>query len=200
MFLDSDDIIYPDSITKTLNFIEKYPEARFAISCPKLINSKASSLTSSQAIYNHFFKTPFLLSGPGGTVHRKSYFQELNGYTTKYGPANDMYHNLKASCYSSIIILPFEISYYRIHDQQESNDKFKYIYNNYNYLKDAIIQLPLKLSPKQKRIVQNKNRRRLIFNVVKYFKRTRDFKMVLFALRKTKFGLYDFIIGLFHFN
>jgi glycosyltransferase involved in cell wall biosynthesis len=136
VFVDSDDKILPGGIQKLVEAMELFPGSSFGMYSP--LPGTPYELKSDEAIYNHFFKEPFLMMGPGGTIQRLSFFKKLNGYPEKYGPANDMYYNLKACCHSSIVIMPFEFMYYRRHEGQEINNASSYLYNSYLYLKDAI--------------------------------------------------------------
>jgi glycosyltransferase involved in cell wall biosynthesis len=198
MFVDSDDIIFKDSISRCVTYMIEYPDVKFGISAVKYINEGIRYLNSSKAIDIHFFTYPILMSGPGGTIHRRKFFNQLNGFPIDYGPANDMYHNLKAALASPILLFSFEISYYRIHTEQESSNKFRYLYNNYNYLKDAIQNLSFQLTARQKKWIHNKNRRRLVFNLLTHFMHTYNLKDIALVLNKTKFSFTDFYKGVFH--
>jgi glycosyltransferase involved in cell wall biosynthesis len=200
IFLDSDDVLYIDSIDKCLKIMECNPDSYFGITCSKLGLSHYSKLSSSEAIKKHFFETPILMSGPGGTVHRSKFLRELGFYPIKYGPANDMYHNLKAASYTSIILLPFEISFYRIHNDQESNNKYSYLYNNYNVIKDSVIELPLNLDINEISWVTKKNNRRFVINLIKLFLNKFNLNLIIFAIKKTDFKFRDFVNGIFHLN
>jgi hypothetical protein len=158
---------------------------------PVLIQSPAS-------IRKHFFEKPFLVMGPGGTFIKKSFFDRLNGYPVLYGPANDMYFNLKAAYKGSILLVPYIFVNYRRHEGQEINNKYGYIIHNYNYLEDAITNMDLPLTKKEKNYLQLKNRRRFVTNLFQYFITTRNLSEVTGAIRKTNFGPADFIKGLFH--
>ncbi len=95
----------------------------------------------------------------------KVFMQKINGYPEKYGPANDMYFNLKACCYSSVLLLPFEFMYYRRHDGQEVNNRFSYLYNNYLYMRDALDDLPLPFTREKLTWLKKKNKRRFIVHL-----------------------------------
>ncbi len=71
--------------------------------------------------------------GHDGTIIRRSFFKKLNYYPTKYGPANDMYFNLKAACVSAVVLMPFNFSFDKRHEGQEINNKYSYLINNYCY-------------------------------------------------------------------
>jgi len=200
MFLDSDDVMYKESIIKCVELMEKNPDCGFGISSFNLNTTALIKLTTEETIRTHFFFKPILMSGPGGTIHRLSYFREINSFPVKYGPANDMYHNIKAACFTNVIVFPFEVCDYRIHDEQESNNRFSYLYNNYNYLNDAIFELPLNLTNSEKKWIIQKNKRRLVTNLFKHY--FSNFKMheIHFVLNKTNFHFKDFLNGVFHLN
>ena len=139
-----------------------------------------------------------MLIGPGGTIMRRSFFEKVMGYPVKYGPANDMYFNLKAACFSSIVLLPFQFMNYRRHEGQEINNSSSYLYNNYLYLKDALAELPLSLSSKELMWLQKKNKRRFLVNICKYFLKTRDINKIKHIFNLTKFRFTDALDAIFH--
>ncbi len=196
MYVDSDDTILKDGIEKCLNAMSVFPNAGFGI-----FNTSYGKdpvlLDSSIAIKDHFFNKPFLIIGPGGTILRRSYFEQIKGYPEKYGPANDMYFNIKAACFSPVVLLPFTFMNYRKHEGQEINNTSGYLFNNYLYLKDALKELPLKLSKKEKLWVKKKNKRRFLVNVVKYFLRTGDIAKTKDILNTTEFSVSDAVQAVF---
>ncbi len=136
MFVDSDDTIFENGIENCVLLMQEYPQTFFGM---RLFNKPGDpfDIKPKEAIYLHFFDEPILSIGPGGTIIKRDFFEKINGYPEKYGPANDMYFNLKATCYSGIVMIPFEFMYYRRHEGQEINNKQNYLKNNYLYLKDA---------------------------------------------------------------
>lgn len=195
-YLDSDDRMLPEGLEKCVHAMQLFPGAGIGM---YWLYSKGESfsLSSEEAIRQHFFKQQLLIIGPGGTLLRRSFFEKLKGYPQKYGPANDMYFNLKAACNSELVLFPFEFIYYRQHDSQENKNQYSYLYNNYLYLKDALNELPLPLSAKEKEWISDKNKRRFFVNLFKFFYRTRDLRKIAKALRITSFGINDFIRAVF---
>lgn len=196
MYVDSDDTILPGGIERLIAPMNLFPEAAFGMYSP--IKGEPYELKSVEAINNHFFKEPFLMMGPGGTIQRLSFFRQIGGYPEKYGPANDMYYNLKACCNSSIVILPFEFMNYRRHEGQEINNRQNYLYNNYRYLRDALAELNLPLNPKKINWLQKKSKRRFVTNVVEYFFKTLDTKGTKDAIKNAEFSIRDAFQGIFH--
>lgn len=197
MYVDSDDRILKDGIEKCVNAMISFPNSNFGIYS---LNEKSEpyELDSADALQRHFFKTPFLIIGPGGTIIRRNFFEEIKGYPEKYGPANDMYFNLKVCSYTNIIMLPFEFIYYRRHEGQEINNSYNYLINNYIYLRDSLEQLPLQLEKAELEWIEKKNKRRFFVNIVKYFLQTKSIARTREVLKKTNFGLGDAFEGVFH--
>ncbi|MBN9351766.1 MAG: glycosyltransferase family 2 protein [Chitinophagaceae bacterium] len=199
-YVDSDDSIYPDGLEKIMQILDNLPDVSFVtrvydnkISSPILLNSKKS-------VYTHFFEKPFLTLGPGGTMIRRSLFEKIGGFPVKYGPANDMYYNLKAASNGNTVLIPFEYMNYRRHAGQEINDRFSYLFNNYLYQSDALRELPLQLKKNEIDWLMLKNKRRFSVNLIKYFFRTFNVKKLRYAIARANFTFGDFLQGIFHTN
>ena len=197
MFVDSDDKILVEGIERCVETMQIFPQSSFGMNSHET-SKPAFLLDSTKAIQTHFFKTPFLMIGPGGTITRRSFLESINMYPVKYGPGNDMYFNLKAACSTPIVMLPFEFMYYRRHEGQEINNSYSYLYNNYNYMKDALADLPLPIPNKQKKFLAKKNKRRFTVNILKYFFKTLNFSKTKKAIKEANFSIKDALIGIFH--
>lgn len=196
MYVDSDDKLNFNTISKILFSDEIIRHLNFAMFWHH--SNNIFSLNGDEALRIHFCEKQFLYFGPGGTFIRKSFFAAIGGYPEKYGPANDMYFNLKACTYSSIHLYPFEFIFYRFHVGQELNNKLGYLYNNYLYLRDAFNHLKLPFNNSEIEILHKKNKRRFIVNLFKYFFSTFNFPKTIYAIKKTGFNLNDLIVGIFH--
>lgn len=197
MFVDSDDKTLPDGITNCVTAMQLFPDSSFGMFI-KNNESTAYCLNSEEAIQNHFFKIPFLFIGPGGTILKRSFFNKINEYPVKYGPANDMYFNLKAVCNTPIVLLPFDFVFYRRHENQEINKADVYLIHNYTYLRDALAELPLPLSHKEINWISKKNKRRFVVNIFKYFIKTFNVRNTIYTIRQARFSFRDALIGIFH--
>lgn len=197
MYVDSDDKILKDGFERCINTMQQFPEANFGM---QLHGEEKPPffLEAKQAIEQHFFKQPMLMMGPGGTIIRRSFFESIGRYPVLYGPANDMYFNLKATAAGGVVMMPFTHNFYRIHDGQELNNKYSYLYNNFNYLRDALQQLNLPLTAKQKEWIQNKNRRRFLTNLLRYFFRSGNAGKTIRARQLAGFGIRDAWKALVH--
>ncbi len=196
MHVDSDDTIFPDGIEKCVHCMSLFPEGNFG-----MLNyyvKEATLAPSAQTIHNHFFKISTLGIGPGGTIIKRSFFEKINGFTAKYGPASDMYFNLKAVSQSPLVLLPFEFHHYRRHEGQEINNQYSYLYNTYAYLRDALKELDLFLTPIEIKWLRNKNDRRFFVNIVRFFFKSRDFVKTKEAIKKSGFGFRETLSAIFH--
>ena len=200
LYVDSDDSIYPDSIDYCVTKMREFPTADMGMVYVVGRLTQPVLLAPEEALHRHFFGTPYLLIGPGGTFLRRSFFEKTGKYPTRYGPANDMYFNLKAANNGTILLFPYEFLNYRRHEGQELNNEESYLTNTYIFLRDALNELDLKISPKEKRWVADKNRRRFMVNMSKYFLKGLRFKKTFEKLKKAQFGFADACKGVFHFN
>lgn len=196
-YLDSDDKMLPGGLAMCIDAMQKFPQS--GIGMYWLYSKEAPfCFAGNDAIKQHFFKQQLLIIGPGGTLLKRSFFEKMGGYPEKYGPANDMYFNLKAACYSDVVLFPFEFIFYRQHEAQENKNQFGYLYNNYLYLSDALNELPLPLSGKEKQWIANKSKRRFFVNLVKHFFTTGNLKQIIVAVKKSRYSFSDLLNGLFH--
>ena len=195
-FVDSDDKTYPDSLAYCVNSMLQDINADMGILCrvPELCEK---ILNPEQSVQYHFFDKQFLIIGPGGTITKKSFFDSINGYPEKYGPANDMYFNLKAASHGNLKCLCKEFLYHRIHEEQEANNEFSYLINNYLYTKDALKEIQLPLTLEQIHYLSKKNKRRFVVNLFNYFLKTMDLKKTRQVIKKTEFTFKEMLQGIF---
>lgn len=198
MYLDSDDSILSDALDYIVKAFVSHPEAMHStIYYHKL--TEPALMSSHDAINNHFYVNNMLATGPGARVFKRSFFESLGGFPVKYGPANDMYFNIKTTTSDPILLLPYVYLNYRIHDMQENKNKFAYLYNGYNYFND-VMQIPeLTLTEYQRQMLLLKNKRRFLVNLLRYFFKTGNILKVKEALEKSNFTISDCLRAVFQF-
>lgn len=196
MFCDSDDTLVKDSISNIVTLAQSDNEFNFAFSWAEC--NVPTKISSHDALNKHFFGQQFLFIGPGGTFMRKSFIQKIGGYPVKYGPANDMYFNLKVACKSTILLIPFDLMIYRQHENQEIKNNYGYLYNNFRYMKDALDELPFPFSTRQIKWLKKKNYRRFLVNLSNYFLNTWNYKNTINAWRLADFKFKYFLQAIFH--
>lgn len=196
MFCDSDDTLMQDSISKIVSLAESDSQFNFAFSWA--FCKEPTKISSYDALNKHFFGQQFLFIGPGGTFMRHSFVQAIGGYPEKYGPANDMYFNLKVACESTILLFPFDLMFYRQHENQEINNNYGYLYNNFLYMRDALVEIPFPFSDRQIEWLKKKNYRRFLVNLFNYYLKTRNYKNTINAWKLADFKFKYFFQGIFH--
>lgn len=196
MYVDSDDSIKYNAIAYIVESFLKYPTALHSAIYYESDLIDPSVLDSAFAIRNHYFKNNSLAGGPGSRVFKKQFFDELGGYPEKYGPANDMYFNVLTTSKAPILMLPYPYLNYRIHDSQEKNNEFAYLYNGYNYLNNLISEGILELSKFEIKKLNKGNKRRFLINSLKLFLKNKNTQQIVFAFKRTDFGRRDFIDSL----
>ncbi len=195
MYVDSDDSIKSNALAYVVESFRKFPTALHSAIYYKSDLIDPSVLDSAFAIRNHYFNNNSLAGGPGSRVFKKQFFDELGGYPEKYGPANDMYFNVLTTSKAPILMLPYPYLNYRIHDSQEKNNEFSYLYNGYNYLNDLLINFNMPLNINEKIYLSRGNKRRFLFNVFKYCRRKKSIKSINFVFNETNFGFKDMLIA-----
>ncbi|MEO6327602.1 MAG: glycosyltransferase family 2 protein [Ginsengibacter sp.] len=198
MTVDSDDIIFKDAIERCMNLLSQFPQVNFA-TYYRIPAKEPFVSDPATALNHHFFIEPYLMIHPGGTIIKRNYFESINRFPEKYGPANDNYYNLKAACNTDILMIPFEFFYYRRHPGQQINDKYSYLYNNYRYTRDALNELNLPLKQDKITWLHKKNKRRFLVNIFLYLFKTLNFRKTINAIRYAEFTWKDALTGIFQF-
>jgi glycosyltransferase involved in cell wall biosynthesis len=198
MYVDSDDRILADGFERCVDAMNRFPHVGIGMYY-KGESISPFLLAPEKVFKRHFFIEPCLMIGPGGTILRREFFERIGFYPEKYGPANDLYFNLKAANAGPILMLPFVFNFYRIHEGQELNNSYSYLYNNFIYLRDALNELNLPLSETEKSILMNKNRRRFLVNLVNYFFRTGNLSKTMAARSLADYGFMDVWKAIFNY-
>lgn len=199
VYVDSDDTIRPDSLKYIADAFNNFPAADFATLYKKSSCSTPFTMNSRILIKKHFFEQSVLHIGPGGTAIRKELFEKIGGFPLLYGPAGDMYYNIKAASYTAeVILMPYDYLNYRRHVGQEINQSHAYLYQGYKYFNDILKLDQVPLNSKERHFLQKKNKRRFIVNVGKHLLKEKNPARALSAIRMANFTFKDFIEGLFH--
>lgn len=196
-YVDSDDKIFPEGISRLVETMEQFPAAGIGMYYILDKNIPAFEMDGKAAIRKHFFQQQFLTVGPGGTILRTDFMRSMQGYPLAYQAAGDMYFNLKACCSSSIVLMPFEFYFYRVHGDQELNNPFGYLHTSFTYFRDAVSGLPLGLTEDEKKWFLKKNKRRFAVNSIKYFLSSGSIPKVLKAAKAANFSFKNFLEGIF---
>lgn len=118
---DSDDVMYPHCLATMLPLLDAEPRAGYALSgaggwtggpCPML-------LTPRMCYQREFLGTQGLfMCGPASALFRAEVFRGLGGFP-ETGPASDYLFWLTACAKVSVLLVPGDLFWYRIHADQE---------------------------------------------------------------------------------
>jgi len=193
LYVDSDDTIKNDAIEFAVKNLTENPTAKFSVIYPFEDIQTPTLLNHNVSLRKHFFDKSFLNLGPGGVIFNREFFILNLCYTEQYGPANDLYSHLKFASKGDVLLLPYRYLNYRIHDGQESTNKYVYLFLNQLVIRDALKELALPFSTNEKkRILKSKSKSHL-FSIIRYIIKYKKLKQGIEALKKAKFVLNDFI-------
>jgi len=193
LYVDSDDQIQPDAIAYCIKYFEAFPEADFSVIYPHDDIQTPMMLNSEAAIRKHFYEKSFLNLGPGGVVFKREFFLKNNSYSTRFGPANDLYSHLKFAIKGNVLLLPFKYLIYRIHDGQESTNRYRYLYLNQLYINAAFSKLDFPLNEKEKKKIKKRYTRNNALVILKYILKTFKIRKGIEAYLKGEFKFRDLI-------
>lgn len=117
---DSDDLIYPYSLSIMVELLEAEPEAGFTLSaghywpggpCPMLLSPKL-------AYEREFLGSGLFHCGPSGALFRTEVLRELGGFPERGAPSDYCFW-LNACLHTNVLLVPADLFWYRIHPTQE---------------------------------------------------------------------------------
>lgn len=193
-YIDSDDLIYDWGLEFCVEKMEQYPDAGMGIFQNKN-NIDQDVLNVDQACRFNFFEQPFLNIGPSGTILRKTAFDKIGGYNTKYGVPSDMYFNLKMGANYPIVILKKTFFHYRVHAGQEIHNNYAYLYNNYPYIRDAMMLPEMPLTLEEKNIILLRSKKKFLKHALRYGANTMKVRKVFSAFKHSRISLKDLFLA-----
>jgi hypothetical protein len=120
-FHDSDDVMYPHCLETMMRPLAAAPQAGFAASghrewtggpCPML-------LTPALCYEREFLGTGLFMLGPAGMLFRTAAFRQVGGFP-EVGPHSDLAFWLKACRTISVLLVPSDLYWYRVHEGQHA--------------------------------------------------------------------------------
>ena len=163
-YVDSDDIIYPYTLQMMVEGMLQYPDAALGF-CLTVGNCKKPfpyKLESKEAFKLHFFDGSPMFVGPSGLIIKRKAFEAVGGFE-EFGMPSDNHLTLKIAAQYPVVAMSRDLFWWRSHEGQvfSQNKKNYYnILNNYNYVRDILINY----SPLTK-----EENNRLLFNYKKRF-------------------------------
>lgn len=140
-YLDADDMLYDYCLSVMVRFTEKFPEAGFGLSCYADDERPFPYLLTPREIYlESFTKSNHFDRAPGSGLIKREVFSAVGGFSGKR-MVGDYEFWLKISRYYSMVKLPLDIYWNRIHPGQESQSD--YAKKNYDKLRKEILESAL---------------------------------------------------------
>lgn len=194
-YLDSDDAIYDWGLEYCVETMEKYPEAGMGIfKASNKVNK--GFLSSKEAIDHHFFESSFLNIGPSGTILNRKAFENIGYFKADYGPASDMYFNIKMASHYPVCIMEKEFFFYRVHEGQEINNRYSYLMYNYAYMRDILQLRQIPLAKERKTELLLRAKRNFLKDCLRSIKNSGKIKPVYKAFQYSGMTFLDVVSGI----
>jgi len=137
-YVDADDMIYYYGLEVMVKFTEHFPDAGFGLGTFPDNEHPLPILLSPREIYiESFSKTNHFDRAPGSGLIKRDAFNAVGGFSGKR-MVGDYEFWFKISRYYSMVKLPLDLYWNRIHDGQESQSE--YAKKNYAQLKKQILE------------------------------------------------------------
>jgi glycosyltransferase involved in cell wall biosynthesis len=131
-YLDADDTLYYYGLDVIVNFTERFPEAGFGLGAYPEDDRPFPILLSPREIYmEHFYKYGHFGRSPGSGFIKLDAFNKVGGFSGRRMVGDNEFW-FKISRYYSMVKLPMDTYWNRLHPTQES--KSEYAIKNYERL------------------------------------------------------------------
>lgn len=124
-YVDSDDQIAPDALSRMVAGMERYPEAVLGVSAREIDRDiiQPELLTPREAFEQHFYGDGFLENGPLAMIIRRDAFDQIGGFSGRR-MIGDIELWLKLAELFPVVRLPKKMVFWRQHDGQEFRQGF----------------------------------------------------------------------------
>lgn len=169
-YLDSDDMFFPWTLEYCVNGMLANQDASLGILLLNPLGYEGELvLRPVEALTTHWLSRPILSIGPTGCIYLRSAFLSLGGFDVRYGVASDCNLNSRLAELGSVILLPKEFFFYRIHEGQELNDHDAFLPKNLAYQYDLFFTEPLMIPPGILRQIRSNFYKRYLVMLLKFF-------------------------------
>lgn len=141
-YLDADDMMYDFGLDVMVRYTERFPEAGFGLcSYPDDDRPFPYLLTPHEIYLESFTKTNHFDRAPGSGLIKTEVFNRVGGFSGKR-MVGDYEFWFKISRYYSMVKLPIDLYWNRIHPEQESQTEFAK--KNYVALRKEVLEAALR--------------------------------------------------------
>jgi glycosyltransferase involved in cell wall biosynthesis len=121
-YVDSDDKIYPDTLSIMVQGMEHFADAGIGVvfgnTGVDFSSARFRIVSSKNAYLWHYSKGGMLFPGPSGCIFKRECFTEQNGFPLDLGINGDIYLNLKIAASYSVVLFPLDLVFWRKHAEQ----------------------------------------------------------------------------------
>ncbi|MGI8584350.1 MAG: glycosyltransferase family 2 protein [Chitinophagaceae bacterium] len=137
-YVDADDMLYDYGLEVMVRFTESFPEAGFGLGCYPADDRPFPYLLTPREIYlESFGKSNHFDRAPGSGLIKKEVFDAVGGFSGKR-MIGDYEFWFQISRYYSMVKLPLDLYWNRLHSHQESQSE--YARKNYPLLRKEILE------------------------------------------------------------
>jgi glycosyltransferase involved in cell wall biosynthesis len=118
-FHDSDDVMYPHCLEVMVRYLASAPSAAFALSAHRAWPGAPCPIASTPYLsyQREFLGFGMFNQGPANALFRTETFRRLGGFDD-VGPHSDLAFWLRACRSVSVLLIPADLYWYRVHDGQ----------------------------------------------------------------------------------
>jgi glycosyltransferase involved in cell wall biosynthesis len=175
-YVDSDDIIYPNTLQTMVDNMNRFPAAALGYCLKHEVPQEKLpyKMEPKESFKQHFFEGSPMFVGPSGLIIKRKAFESVNGFE-EFGMPSDNHLTLKIASKFPVVAMSKDLFLWRIHEGQvfsQNKNNYYNILNNYNYVRDILINYSPLSETENKKLLFNYKKRLAyhIFNLLRKFK------------------------------
>ncbi len=192
-YVDSDDMVYPQTLEIMVKAMENNPQAALAISSrnDNLEFNQYNVLTPKEAYQTHFYKRALLDCGPTGVLIKTDSFRSAGGFSGKRN-VSDFELWLFLAALNPVIEMPNKLVFWRIHPEQEIHLASEiYLEQSLLVYEKALTSQNCPLTLQQREEILYLRKRSTFRGILKYGIKTRKFLYMLKLIQINRLRLTD---------
>lgn len=199
-YVDSDDLIYPHTLTVMMDAMQANPEAALALAHrePEMESPYPVLLPPAAAWRQHFLGRGSLACGPTGAIMSREAFFEAGGFRAEWGVLSDIDLWLRMAARWPVALLPPGLIWWRKHAGQEfrgGGAAWQYLTDGYRLAKESLLDASCPLSSTERfmalRRAKQHHARRLLSLAV----RSRSPSLALTAYLRSQLTIIELLKG-----
>jgi glycosyltransferase involved in cell wall biosynthesis len=190
-YVDSDDLIYPHTLSFMVDEMEKHPSV--ALGLISRTETETTLYSPAQSYRCHFFSHGLLDCGPTGVIMTKEHFEKC-GRFKEIRNVSDFDMWLRIAAKYNVLELPKDLVFWREHSDQEIKlAPLMYMEHLIPILTDNLFSKDCPLSNEESSILIRSIRKRMGRQIIKKLLYMEDVHKCVEVLRKQKITFFDLI-------